>query len=106
VIPGDRRPAVLDESLAGWPHLHARLALVDGTQAPALAGLATRRGPVIYVAARRVTRPPRALAHAPGGGRLLVVPGTLPGRRAAFAVAGCHGYEISGAAVRGPGAAA
>jgi hypothetical protein len=77
--------------------VHARLALVHGDQAPALGGLAARRGPVIYVAARRIARPPRALAHAPGASRLLVVPGTLAGRRAAFFVAGCHGYELSGA---------
>ncbi|HWH94992.1 MAG TPA: hypothetical protein VNT03_14115, partial [Baekduia sp.] len=60
-----------------------------------LAGLATRRGPIVYVAARRLTRPPRALAHAPGGGRVLVVPDEIAGRRAAFAVAGCLGYELS-----------
>jgi uncharacterized protein (DUF58 family) len=96
-VPGDRRPTHLDATLAGWAHVHARLALVHGDQAPALGGLAARRGPVIYVAARRIARPPRALAHAPGASRLLVVPGTLAGRRAAFFVAGCHGYELSGA---------
>jgi uncharacterized protein (DUF58 family) len=95
LIPGDRRPAALDPSLLGWPHLHARLALVDGATPPALGGVAARRGPIVYVAARRLTRPPRALAHAPGGGRLLVVPGTLPGRHAAFTVAGCTGYELT-----------
>jgi len=95
LIPGDRRPASLDPGLVGWPHVHARLALIDGASVPPLAGLAARRGPIVYVAARRLTRPPRALAHAPGGGRVLVVPGEIPGRRAAFTVAGCHGYELS-----------
>jgi uncharacterized protein (DUF58 family) len=95
LVPGDRRPVLLDRTLAGWPHLHARLALVDGSSPPALGGVATRRGPIFYVAARRLTRPPRALAHAPGGGRLLVVPGRMPARRASFSVAGCHGYELS-----------
>ncbi|HEY6759857.1 MAG TPA: DUF58 domain-containing protein [Baekduia sp.] len=96
LIPGDRRPAALDPGLVGWTHLHARLALVDGAAPPPpLTGLATRRGPIVYVAARRLSRPPRALAHAPGGGRVLVVPGELPGRRPAFSVAGCHGYELS-----------
>jgi uncharacterized protein (DUF58 family) len=95
LIPGDRRPASLDPSLLGWPHLHARLALIDGSMPPALAGVAARRGPILYVAARRLTRPPRALAHAPGGGRLLVVPGAIAGRQAAFTVAGCTGYELS-----------
>jgi uncharacterized protein (DUF58 family) len=95
LIPGDRRPASLEPGLVGWPHVHARLALVDGSAVPPLAGLAARRGPIVYVAARRLSRPPRALAHAPGGGRVLVVPAEIAGRRAAFAVAGCLGYELS-----------
>jgi uncharacterized protein (DUF58 family) len=95
LVPGDRRPASLDPGLVGWSHIHARLALVGADQAPALAGLSARRGPVVYVAARRLTRPPRALAHAPGGGRLLVVPAAIPGRHASFTVAGCLGYELS-----------
>jgi uncharacterized protein (DUF58 family) len=95
LIPGDRRPAALDPGLVGWTHVHARLALVDGSVPPPISGLAARRGPIVYVAARRLTRPPRALAHAPGGGRVLVVPGELAGRRPSFAVAGCQGYELS-----------
>jgi uncharacterized protein (DUF58 family) len=95
LIPGDRRPVALDPGLVGWTHLHARLALVDGNAPPPVSGLAARRGPIVYVAARRLTRPPRALAHAPGGGRVLVVPAPIAGRRAAFTVAGCTGYELS-----------
>src|SRR3954471_12771584 len=95
LMPGDRRPVALDPGLVGWPHLHARLALIDGTMPPALSGVAARPRPILYVAARRLTRPPRALAHAPGGGRLLVVPGAIAGRHAAFTVAGCTGYELS-----------
>lgn len=100
LLPGDRRPTTLEPTLAGWSHVHARLAVVGPGAAPALGGVAARRGPVVYVAARVLRRPPRALAHAPGGGRLLVVPGALPGRRAAFTVAGCTGYELSAAAAR------
>jgi uncharacterized protein (DUF58 family) len=95
LIPGDRRPVALDPGLVGWTHLHARLALVDGSAPPPVSGLAARRGPIVYVAARRLTRPPRALAHAPGGGRVLVVPAPIAGRRAAFTVAECTGYELS-----------
>jgi uncharacterized protein (DUF58 family) len=101
LIPGDRRPATLDPGLIGWPNVHARLALVEGDTPPALPGIAARRGPIIYVAARRLSRPPRALAHAPGGGRVLVVPGTLTGRRLGFTVAGCSGYELSASRPRG-----
>jgi uncharacterized protein (DUF58 family) len=97
LLPGDRRPVVLEPTLGGWPHAHARLALVEGTMRPSLGALASRRGPILYVAARRIHRPPRALTSAPGGGRILVVPGELAGRRPSFSVAGCHGYELSGA---------
>jgi uncharacterized protein (DUF58 family) len=96
LLPGDRRPVILEPTLGGWPHAHARLALVEGTMRPSLGALAGRRGPVLYVAARRVHRSPRALANAPGGGRILVVPGELAGRKPSFSVAGCHGYELSG----------
>ncbi len=100
LLPGDRRPVVLEPTLGGWPHAHARLALVEASMRPALGALASRRGPVLYVAARRVHRAPRALAHAPGGARILVVPGALAARRPAFLVAGCHGYEMSGMRVQ------
>ena len=96
LLPGDRRPTVLEPTLAAWEHAHARLAVVTGVRGPNLAGLANRRGPVFYVAAAAPQRPPRALTHAPGGGRVLVVPGTMPGRRAIFTVAGCAAYELSG----------
>ena len=97
LLPGERRPVILEPTLGGWPHAHARLALIEGTMRPSLGALAGRRGPVLYVAARRMHRSPRALANAPGGGRILVVPGELAGRRPSFSVAGCHGYELSGA---------
>jgi uncharacterized protein (DUF58 family) len=102
LLPGDRRPTVLESTLIGWPHLHVRLALVDDRTGPNVAGLASRRGPLLYVAAHVPSRAPRALAHAVGGGRFLIVPGSVGngnrfGRRAVFSVAGCIGYELSGA---------
>jgi uncharacterized protein (DUF58 family) len=100
LLPGDRRPTVLEPSLGGWAHLHVRLALVGPDRAPSTGGLATRRGPVLYVAARVPARPPRALAHAPGGGRLLIVPGRYGTLPAVFEVAGCRAYELSGARQR------
>jgi len=96
LLPGDRRPTALEPTLTAWEHAHARLAVVTGARGPSVAGLAARRGPVFYVAASAPRRPPRALTHAPGGGRILVVPGTMPGRRAIFSVAGCAAYELSG----------
>lgn len=93
LLPGDRRPSGLDPTLAGWPALHVRLALLETHAVPSLSDLSSRRGPVLYVAARVLTRAPRALAHAPGSARLLVVPGTLPGREPVLTVAGCHAYD-------------
>lgn len=104
VLPGDRRPVQLDASLGGWPRLHARLALVQGTEDAALAATAGRAGPIVYVSARRLRRAPRALQHH-GGGRVLVVPGGIPGRRTAFTVAGCVGHELDDVAATVPGAA-
>ena len=95
LLPGDRRPTVLDPSLHGWPTLHVRLALVSAAAAPNLAGLGSRRGPVLYVAARVPGRAPRVLAHAPGGGRVLIVPGRFGLRPVLFEVAGCLGFEVS-----------
>lgn len=95
LLPGERRPAPLEPGLSGWPHLHARLAVVEGGGPPALSGLASRRGAIFYVAARPVHRIPPVLAHAPAAGRVLVVPGTLPGRRMSFEVAGCTGYDLT-----------
>ncbi|MCW2991709.1 MAG: hypothetical protein JWM73_2303, partial [Solirubrobacterales bacterium] len=95
LLPGERRPAPLEPGLSGWPHLHARLAMVEGGGAPSLSGLASRRGAIFYVAARALGRVPPVLAHAPAAGRILVVPGVLAGRRPAFSVAGCTGYDLA-----------
>jgi uncharacterized protein (DUF58 family) len=103
LLPGQRRPATISQDLAGWPAAHVRLALVEAPPtpgapeppAPAVAGAGLRRGPVLYVSARRVDRLPgtvRALARGPSA---LVVPGELPGRDAMFAVAGCRGYAVT-----------
>jgi hypothetical protein len=94
LLPGDRRPALLDPPLHGWSQLHVRLALLEGGAAPPAGAIGVRRGPLIWVAARRVERAPRGLANAHAGRRILVVPGRLPNRRAAFAVAGCSGYLL------------
>jgi uncharacterized protein (DUF58 family) len=99
LLPGDRRPVVL-ESLHGWDRLHVRLALLGPGPAPALTTHSGRRGAVIYVAARPLARAPRALAHATAGTRVLVVPGALTGRAAAFTVAGCSGYALDAAGGR------
>jgi uncharacterized protein (DUF58 family) len=93
LLPGDKRPTALDRTLSGWPHLHARLAVVPDEGRPLLTGLAGRRGDVLYVCARIRATPPGGAGSA-AGARLLVVPRGLPGRRAVFAVAGCQAYAL------------
>lgn len=99
LLPGDRQPVAIDETLASWPRLHVRLAVLAPGPAPMLAALAGRRGTVVYVAARPLGRPPRGLQQVRGEGPLLVVPGTLDGRAGAFEVAGCTGYDLSASRV-------
>jgi hypothetical protein len=103
LLPGERRAAVVEPGLVSWPHLHARLALVDGSGTPVLGEVAARRGAVLYVAARALREAPRALRRAGdgAGARVLVVPAPIPGRRAVFAVAGCQGYDLARRRVRG-----
>jgi len=95
LLPGDRRPADLDAGLAGWAQLHVRLALLEEGLGPAAGALAARRGPLLWVTARAGETLPRALSRSGSASRTLVVPGTLPGRRAAFTVAGCSGYPLA-----------
>jgi uncharacterized protein (DUF58 family) len=98
LLPGDRRPTELAETLAGWAHLHARLALVGPAGQPPLASVAQRRGAIIFVSAQMRTRLPAALGSSQGSSRVLVVPGRLASRHAAFGVAGCSGYVVGGRA--------
>ena len=74
-----------------------RLALLQGGGAPSPGALALRRGPLIWVTARRADRAPRGLVQAGGATRVLVVPGQLGGRRTTFSVAGCGGYVLTAA---------
>jgi uncharacterized protein (DUF58 family) len=95
LLPGDRRPTELGQTLAGWAQLHARLALIGPAAGPSLSSVAQRRGPIVFVSARMRARMPQALGPAHGAQRVLVVPGALPARHATFSVAGCHGYVLS-----------
>ena len=91
LLPGDRRAVTLEPDLLAWPQAHVRLALIDDTTGPALTAAQNRRGLVVFVAARVIDRPPRGLGRTPGG-CLIVVPGSLAGRRAVLEVAGCQGF--------------
>lgn len=96
LLPGDRRPTLLDGRLARWPQVHANLALVAPAGVPSLTGVAQWRGPVVFVSARMRLRLPPALGSRHGATRVLVVPGPIAERSAAFAVAGCSAYVLGG----------
>jgi uncharacterized protein (DUF58 family) len=87
LLPGDRRSTAL-RGLAGWPALHARLALVAPGPPPRLAEAGTRTPAIIWVRGRVDPRVPQRAT-------ILVQPGELPNRRPIFSVAGCHGYLVA-----------
>ncbi len=95
LLPGDRRPTDIGATLAGWGQLHARLALIGAAVAPSLSSITQRRGSIMFVSARVRSRMPQPLGPAQGAQRVLVLPGVLPARHAAFTVAGCNGYVLS-----------
>ncbi len=68
LLPGERRPLRLEPGLRGWPQAHARLAVVEAGDGPALTGLSGRRGAILWVAARPLSDVPSALRRAPGNG--------------------------------------
>jgi uncharacterized protein (DUF58 family) len=94
LLPGDRRPMEIGGDLAGWPAVHARLALVESAPAPPASTLGPRGGAVIWVTGASLTRAPRALERLPAGARIVVSPGALPRVRPLFEVAGCTGFLI------------
>jgi len=98
LLPGDRRPVLLESDLHGWSAQHVRLALLEEGGGPVPAALSGRRGPLLLVVANVPARLPRLLVASPSARRVLIVPGTMAGRRASFRVAGCEGYVLGGAA--------
>jgi uncharacterized protein (DUF58 family) len=103
LLPGERRPVTVEAELAGWPHVHARLALVRDDARPAGAVVLARDTMVLYVSARASLRLPTVLVRCPARRRVLVVPQPLAARRASFTVAGCLGYELRARSARGGG---
>ncbi len=100
LLPGERRPVVVESDLAAWPSAHAKLALVaQTTRAPVLAA-GTRPGPIIYVAAQPLDRLPAGLAGSGSGARILVLPkgcSSRPASAPSFSVAGCQGFVLRAA---------
>jgi len=94
LLPGDRRPVEVGHELAGWPAVHARLALVESGPMPPASTLGPRGGAVIWVTGAGISSAPRALERMPAGARILVAPMALRGVRPLFEVAGCTGCLV------------
>jgi hypothetical protein len=94
LLPGDRRPVLLESDLHGWAAQHVRLALLEEGGGPVPAALSGRRGPLLLVVANVPARLPRLLVASPSARRVLIVPGGMEGRRASFRVAECEGYVL------------
>jgi uncharacterized protein (DUF58 family) len=97
LLPGDRRPVLLESDLHGWAAQHVRLALLEAGGGPVPAAVSGRRGPLLLVVAHVPARVPRLLAGSPSARRVLIVPGAMGGRRPSFRVAECEGYVLGGA---------
>ncbi len=112
LLPGERRALEISPDLAGWPGAHARLAVVeDGptSKAPSPGAIQSALGPLFYVVAAPVERPPPALRMDHARAVVLVLPQELasPTRGTlAFNVAGCAGMRVGRAARSGAGQAA
>jgi uncharacterized protein (DUF58 family) len=97
LLPGERRALEVEPDLGGWPTAHVRLALIEGgadAPPPMLAAARGRPGPVIYVSAAGLERPPAALGS---GATVLVIPNGVAtaSARPAFEVSGCVGHFAS-----------
>jgi uncharacterized protein (DUF58 family) len=92
LLPGERRARWLAADLAGWPSLHARLALVQACAAPPSAGVVAAHTGVVFQVCARAPRASRAAGVQRG--RVLVVAGGIAGRAGDFEVSGCTGYLL------------
>jgi uncharacterized protein (DUF58 family) len=97
LLGGERRAIEIESDLVAWPSTHARLALVEGghrAAVPILSAARGRPGPILYVSAAPLGRPPAALGS---GAVVLVLPSTAVEReleRPSFTVAGCVGFVL------------
>ena len=100
LIPGAARPVELGRDLAGWPHLHASLALVGAGDAPGGSLRSLRAQTVFWVSAASASAAERDSRRIGARRRWLVTPTGLNGIGVAFTVAGCRGQLLSAAMPR------
>jgi uncharacterized protein (DUF58 family) len=102
LLPGDRRALEISPDLLAWPSAHARLAVLEGgpgTRAPSPGAIQGALGPLFYVTAAPLERPPATLRRGYEQPVVLVVPARLatPNLGAAvFTVAECVGLRTGG----------
>lgn len=102
LLPREARPLQIDSALRAWPEAHARLALVESHDGvPALGGV-SRAEAVFWVQGRRPGRLDRRAGALAAHVSCVVTPFPVRGRRAAFTVAGCHGYVLAAGGRRAP----
>jgi uncharacterized protein (DUF58 family) len=100
LLPRDRRPTEIEPEMRTWPHVHARLAVIEASASRPSPSRAFRAGSVFWVSAAARPALPPALRTASTGRRYLVAPlVTLRGSRLLFEVAGCGGM-LAGARQR------
>ena len=102
LLPGDRRPLLIEPDLGAWPGAHARLALVEGgpEAPPPSMSVRPRPGTIFYVSAESGRLPARLLRGAQRAGVLVLPEDLSPAVRGtpSFAVSGCLGYLITASA--------
>lgn len=98
VLPGDRQPTRIDPTLAGFPEVHARLALLEPRAGAPPAGSLSGSGAVLWVTG--AAGAPAALAGLRAPLRYLVSPQPGPWSPIHFTVAGCSGQRLGREASR------
>jgi hypothetical protein len=116
LLPGERRAFEISPDLIAWPSAHARLAVLEGgpgTRAPSPGAIQGALGPLFYVTAAPLERPPATLRRGYEQPVVLVVPARLASSNlgsTVFTVAECVGVRVAGRAssrvrgTRAPGA--
>jgi uncharacterized protein (DUF58 family) len=100
LLPGERRAREISPDLLAWPSAHARLAVLEGgpdTRAPSPSAIRGALGPLFYVTAAPLERPPAAMRPGHGQPVVLVMPAALASQNLgspAFTVAGCAGLRM------------
>ncbi len=100
LLPGERRALEISPDLAGWPGAHARLAMIEGgpaSRAPSPGAIQSALGPLFYVVAAPIERPPSGLRMDRARAMVVVLPHELASSARgtlAFTVSGCAGMLL------------